>query len=124
MIDYLGMVTEFHKKYGHYIANKPERHDTVPKQVYILRRRLISEEFNEFNDAEVRLEIADALADLLYVVFGTCVSYGIPIDEVFEEVHKSNMSKSTKLDEYGKTIKGDEFKPPNLAKVMKLESAG
>jgi predicted HAD superfamily Cof-like phosphohydrolase len=124
MIDYLGMVREFHEKYGHYIADKPERHDTVPPIVHALRQRLIAEEFEEFKDAEIRLEIADSLADLLYVVFGTCVSYGIPIDEVFREVHESNMTKSTALDKYGKTIKGSEWKPPNLAKVMKLESAG
>lgn len=121
MIDYVEMLREFHSKYGHFISNRPQRHDTIPDRVMVLRLRLIHEELKEFEEAEDRVDIADALADLLYAVFGTCVSYGIPIDEIFAEVHRSNMTKSTELDEYGKTIKGVGWKPPEIEAVLRGE---
>ena len=121
MIDYFNMVKEFHIKYGHHISSEPQRHDTVPERVFYLRDKLIEEEFHEFEDAQTREEVADALADLLYVVFGTAVSYGIPIDEVFAEVHRSNMTKSMNKDEKsipGKTLKGDSYEPPQIAAIL------
>ena len=51
--------------------------------------------------------IADALTDILYVVYGTGHSYGIDLDECFQEVHSSNMSK---LGEDGKPIRRDDGK--------------
>ena len=68
--------------------------------------------------------VAKELADLLYVVYGTAVSLGIPIDDVFCEVHTSNMSK---LDdngkpiyrEDGKVLKGPHYFQPNLEFISK-----
>lgn len=59
------------------------------------------------------------LADLLYVTYGMAVTFGLPIDEVFERVHRSNMSK---LDDDGKplyrkdgkVLKGPNYEKPNL----------
>ena len=63
------------------------------------------------------VETADALADLLYVIYGACVSFGIPIEPIFAEVHASNMSK---LGEDGKPIyresDGKVLKGPNCFK--------
>jgi predicted HAD superfamily Cof-like phosphohydrolase len=118
LVNYVGMLMQFHQKFEHYISLTPERHDTVPKKVFKLREKLIEEEFKEFQNAQTRVEIADALADLLYVVFGTCVSYGIPIDEVFAEVHRSNMTKSKFKSEYGKTKKGKNYEEPNLKPII------
>src|ERR1700733_243635 len=61
-----------------------------------LRRRLISEEHNEFLEAEEEndlVAIADALGNLVYVILGTCLEYGIPFNAVFEEIHRSNLTK-------------------------------
>ena len=125
MIDYVGMLKEFHTKYNHHIEDRPQRHDTIPTDVMDLRDKLIEEEFQEFREAETRVEIADSLADLLYVVFGTCISYGIPIDEIFAEVHRSNMTKSMLKDEKsikGKTLKGPNWEPPQIAKILEEHS--
>lgn len=129
MIDYLGMVKEFHEKYDHAIAFKPRQ---VSEETAVLRVKLIDEESIEFATEALSFEdnppreaslvgIADALADLLYVTFGTALSYGIPIGEIFAEVHRSNMTKSMLRDEedvVGKTIKGDSYEAPKLQPII------
>ena len=62
-------------------------------------------------------------ADLLYVVYGAAHAFGIPIDECFEEVHNSNMSKLGADEkpiyrEDGKVLKGPNFYEPNLKGVL------
>ena len=59
------------------------------------------------------------LADLLYVTYGFAVTFGLPIDEVFERVHRSNMSKlgddgKPIYREDGKVLKGPNYEKPNL----------
>lgn len=134
MIDYIGMLTEFHSKFDHHMFDgyAPEA-DTVE-----LRIKLIQEEVNDELiplleqlkfpssiskdqwDAAMVL-LADALGDSLYVIFGTCLTYGIPIDAVFAEIHRSNMTKSMIKDLKsikGKTTKGTNFEPPNLKPII------
>ena len=136
MIDYIGMLREFHEKYGHSISNKKfdgDKYPSFPTDLVKLREKLITEEAKEFKDWSYEnydtsdttpiniIEIADALADLLYVVFGTALSYGIPIEEVFKEVHRSNMTKSMEKDEKsikGKTIKGPNWEPPKIREIL------
>ena len=75
-----------------------------------LRLELIQEEVDELGEAMEQRDmvgIADALTDILYVVYGTGHSYGIDLDECFQEVHSSNMSK---LGEDGKPIRRDDGK--------------
>lgn len=125
MIDYLAAVREFHEKYGHYTLNSP---GIPPSEVRELRKKLITEEAQEFGDwsdptfHDINIvEIADAIADLLYVVFGAALAYGIPIESVFAEVHRSNMTKSMEKDTKsikGKTIKGSNYEPPNIALIL------
>jgi predicted HAD superfamily Cof-like phosphohydrolase len=88
----------------------------VPDAVKALRCDLIDEEAREFRealDARDIVEVADAIADLLYVVYGAARTFGIPVREVFAEVHRSNM---TKLDLNGEPIvrsDGKVMKGPN-----------
>jgi len=118
MVDYFLDLVNFSKKFNAHIENVPT--GEVPEDVKNLRIRLIEEEWAETKKAMEEkdiVEIADGLADLLYVVFGTAVAYGIPIDEVFRAVHWSNMSKvhpdgTVKRDEFGKILKPDGFRPP------------
>lgn len=69
------------------------------------------------------MEVADALADLLYVVYGCAIAYDIPLDACFRAVHKSNMTKEPSAREHDPAIgnkgKGANFVPVDLATVIK-----
>lgn len=129
MTDYPGLVREFHEAFGHPIAERPT---LVSNALGDLRSALIAEEASEYGDAlESRdlVEVADALGDLLYVVYGAALVHGLPIGEIFEEIHRSNMSK---LGEDGKPIyrednkvlKGPNFTPPNLREIIERHQLG
>lgn len=124
MIDYMGMLKEFHEKFGHHINSMPTSY--VSEEIKELRVKLMQEELDEVKEAlEVKdiVDLADGLADLLYVVFGTALSYNIPIEDVFAEVHRSNMTKSMEKDTKaikGKTLKGPNFEPPRIASIIQL----
>lgn len=89
------------------------------------RYSLIEEEVGELLEAideRHMTEIADALTDILYVVYGTGHALGIDLDACFNEVHRSNMSKFENgkpvKNEYGKVMKGKNYSPPDLASVL------
>jgi predicted HAD superfamily Cof-like phosphohydrolase len=98
----------------------------VPDQVKELRCALIEEEAAEFRDAVHAgdlVAVADAIADLLYVVYGAALTFGIPVREVFAEVHRSNMTKVEDdglplYREDGKVLKGANYSPPDLAPIL------
>lgn len=116
-------VRTFHEKYGLTIQNHPKLPD---HDIRNLRVELLKEEFQEYLDGEKSndiIEISDALADMIYIIYGTAISYGIPLDEVFQEVQRSNMSK---LDENGnaikredgKILKGPYYTPPDIRTII------
>ena len=87
------MVERFHQLFDIAVQQEP---GLIDERTRVLRERLIQEEFDELKQAMAQEElpaIAKELADLLYVVYGTAVSYGIDMAPVFREVHRSNMSK-------------------------------
>lgn len=87
-------VEEFHETFGLPVRREKAEVGTVEERE--LRVRLIAEEATEFVEAcdrEDLIEMADALADLLYVTYGAAIQFGIPLDSVVEEVHRSNMTK-------------------------------
>jgi NTP pyrophosphatase (non-canonical NTP hydrolase) len=93
-------VIEFNKCFGlpHYNNIKKNIIIDNPKLTK-LRLALITEENEELHDAVEKndfIEIIDALADLLYVVYGAGSSFGIDLDKAFNLVHKSNMTKLCK----------------------------
>ena len=68
----------------------------IPAWVQMLRIAMLNEEVRELAEAVEQadiVKIADAIADIAYVAVGTAVTYGIPFDAVFAEVHRSNMTK-------------------------------
>ena len=91
-----------------------------------LRKDLIEEELDELNlaiDNQDLVEVADALTDLLYVVYGAGHAFGIDLDECFKEVHRSNLSKLGEdfkpiKREDGKVLKPNTYSPPNLKFVL------
>ena len=120
MIDYLEEVKRFHKAFGLPVGNSPKNLDL--KQ-FSLRIRLIAEEFSEYCKAVGEndiIAIADGLGDLLWVVFGTAVEHGLPMDRVFKDIAKSNMSKKDgHVDVSGKWIKPNNYEPVNLSWLFK-----
>ena len=119
-------VKEFMDAFGQEVVTKPEWPDAKTME---LRMDLIEEEVEEFNDACFNasgslVDIADALSDILYVVYGAGHAFGINLDECFEEVHESNMSKlgpdgNPIYRDDGKVMKGPDFKEPDIRKVLK-----
>ena len=95
---------------------------------YYLRYRLGKEELVEYLDAcnqDNLIEVTDALADQLYILLGTMIAHGMQnvIEDVFDEVHRSNMSKlgadgKPIYRDDGKVLKGPNFSPPNLEKFL------
>jgi len=91
-----------------------------------LRINLIEEELNEFKEAINKKnlkEVADALTDILYVTYGAGHAFGINLDNCFQEVQKSNMSKlgddgKPIYNEHGKVMKGPKYFKPDLTKFL------
>jgi predicted HAD superfamily Cof-like phosphohydrolase len=119
MTDAQLMVESFHRLFD-IVANMTPT--TVGEETRQLRVRLIQEEFDELKDAMANdglPAIAKEMADLLYVVYGTAVSYGIDIAPVFREVHRSNMSKvggCKRAD--GKWIKPPTYSPARIEPIL------
>ena len=92
-----------------------------------LRYNLIKEELGELKQAidnKDLLEVADALTDLLYVTYGAGHSFGINLDDCFNEVQNSNMSKLGSdgkpiYNEDGKVMKGPNYYKPDLSKFIR-----
>jgi len=96
----LNSVAEFHKTFGHPIKNQP----TIPdKSRCDLRVSLLAEELDELKEAIANndlVEVADALCDLQYVLSGAILEFGLgdKFQTLFNEVHRSNMSKACKTE--------------------------
>ena len=92
-----------------------------------LRLSLIQEELDELNKAiqdKDIIEVADALTDILYVTYGAGHAFGIDLDQCFNEVQNSNMSKlgddgKPIYNENGKVMKGPNYFKPDLSKFIK-----
>ena len=92
-----------------------------------LRINLIKEELDELIEAMNKkdlVEVADALTDILYVTYGAGHAFGINLDDCFEEVQNSNMSKLDNngepiYNDKGKVMKGPNYFKPDLSKFIK-----
>lgn len=117
-------VVDFHDKFSpHTIADKPGIPDDNGKMMEF-RISLLEEEFKELTDAMRAgdlVGIADACADLKYVILGTEVVYGIPSGAIWDEVHASNMSKDINREgNYtgGKAVKGPNYFKPDIERIL------
>ena len=118
-------VKKFMQTFGQEVKIKAE----FPNEKIVkLRYELIKEELEELNQAikeKDMKEVADALTDILYVTYGAGHAFGIDLDECFDEVQKSNMSKLGKdgkpiYNESGKVMKGPNYFKPDLNKLLKF----
>jgi predicted HAD superfamily Cof-like phosphohydrolase len=119
MTDEQSMVEEFHRKFEIMIQPVPTDLNEETKR---LRVRLIQEEFDEVKESMATGDlaaVAKEMADLLYVVYGTAVSYGIDMEPVFQEVHRSNLSKVggyKRAD--GKWVKPPTYSPACIGPIL------
>ena len=124
-------VKEFHERF--LIGNEQAPTANVGASTYNLRHRLMHEENEEYLEACANVdlvEIADALGDMLYIWCGTVLKHGLQniIEDVFDEIQRSNMSK---LDEHGrpifrkdgKVLKGNNYFKPNIEAILKKHGA-
>jgi len=116
-------VAEFMKACDQQVVETPQMPDEFTTS---LRLHLIHEEVHELVEG-IRnrdiVEIADALTDILYVVYGAGHAFGIPLDKCFDEVQRSNMTKvmpngKVLKNAEGKVMKPDTYEEPNLEKVL------
>ena len=116
-------VKDFMEIYGQEVKTK----SSFPNEKIIqLRYDLIKEELDELSLAIKEkdiIEVADALTDLLYVVYGAGHAFGIDLDKCFAEVQRSNMSKlnidgKPIYNENGKVMKGPNYSKPNLKQFL------
>jgi len=116
------MVQEFHEQFDIHVSPTPSIPDEPTRN---LRKRLIQEELEELQEAMQEKDlpsIAKELADLLYVVYGTAVSLGIDMEPVFQEVHRSNMSKVGGYKrEDGKWVKPPTYSPALLDGIIQAQ---
>jgi predicted HAD superfamily Cof-like phosphohydrolase len=119
-------VEEFHDAFG--IVNHYSPFTALSEDEIMLRFNLMKEENEEYLEAAKNkdiVEIADALGDQLYILCGTILKHGLQhkIEEVFEEIQRSNMSKldengSPIFREDGKIMKSEHYFKPNIKLVL------
>ena len=118
-------VKAFMNTYGQDVKEKAEFPEN---KIVQLRIDLIEEELNELKEAIKNkdiVEVADALTDILYVTYGAGHSFGVNLDQCFDEVQRSNMSKLGEdgnpiYNDSGKVMKGPNYFAPNLKKIVNL----
>lgn len=115
-------VKDFQTAVGQNVGTKPEFPNGKERK---LRMDLMLEEVKEYMESEENEDLenlAKELADIIYIVCGTAVSYGIPLDRVFEEVHRSNMAKLVDgkpiRREDGKILKPEGWMPPDIKSIL------
>ncbi len=122
-------VKKFHDAFNIDVASKPTTNLSLDK--IKLRYDLMQEENDEYLIAAKNddlIEVADALGDMLYILCGTILTHGLQnkIEEVFDAIQKSNMSKLGKdgkpiYRKDGKVLKGPDYFKPNIKNIFKTE---
>ena len=120
-------VTKFHNAFKIKVNENPTVE--IDNALIELRYRLMQEENSEYLEAAKNkdlIEVADALGDMLYILCGTILTHGLQykIEEVFNEIQRSNMSKLGKdgkpiYRNDGKVMKGPNYFKPDIYKILK-----
>lgn len=127
MKEKIDAVVEFHRAFKLNMNDVPIAN--IGEDRNLLRYKLMREENEEYLEAannDDLVEVADALGDMLYILCGTIIEHGMQhkIDEVFEEIQRSNMSKLGEdgkpiYREDGKVLKGPNYFKPDLEAILK-----
>lgn len=122
----INAVELFHRSFGLGISDSPKA--DLGREKNLLRFNLMDEENKEYFQAAQNndlVEVADALGDMLYILCGTILEHGMQykIEEVFEEIQRSNMSKLGpdgrpiyRAD--GKVMKGPDYSAPDIKTIL------
>jgi len=122
----LTAVEAFHDAYR--VPKETQPQAIVAETLVDLRFNLMQEENEEYLEAARRgdlVEIADALGDMMYILAGTMITHGMQhvIHDVFDEIHRSNMSKLGEdgqpiYREDGKVMKGPNYFKPDIQSIL------
>ncbi|MGW3112416.1 pyrophosphohydrolase domain-containing protein [Streptomyces sp. NPDC001091] len=120
------LVGEFHRAFGLDARTVPTE---IGAELAAHRGELLAEEAAEVAEVSVTGpldHLAQELADVVYVAYGTALVHGIDLDEVIAEIHRANMSKigpdgETVRREDGKILKGDHYRAPDVAAVLRRQ---
>ena len=122
----MNAVKDFHDTFGLSYNDSPTV--DLEKKIIELRYNLMKEENEEYIEAARKkdiIEVADALGDMLYILCGTIIEHGMSdiIEDVFDEIQKSNMSKlgadgKPIYRDDGKVMKGPNYFKPNFSKFF------
>lgn len=110
------MLSEFHKKHNQGPVD-------VSSEAWKKRADWTLEEANEFAEAvdcQDRIAMADALADIVYLCYGSAHRMGIDLTACVREVHRSNMTKDVGPD--GKAVKGPDYQRPDIGSVTHIDN--
>jgi predicted HAD superfamily Cof-like phosphohydrolase len=126
-MEMLDQVAEFRRAIGGQVASRPAL-DVPYRDLHVA---LVREEVDELAAAVESgdlVEAADALADILYVTFEAALAFGIPIEEVFGEVHRANMAKVGSAGETvtradGKVVAPPGWQRPDVARILARHGA-
>lgn len=119
------------------LAQQPWREDCSSwpdeKSVELSRQSIIGEVLELCVAIKSRniVEVADGLADIMYFLYGAALRFGIPLDEIWEEVHRSNMTKKwptgtpreVSHDKNGKLLKPPVYSKPDLLPILRKAGA-
>jgi len=120
-LDYINMLDEFHRACGYNHSPIPSVDD---RDRVTLWTNLLREEVGELLEALESgnlVAVADGIGDSLYVLFGMSLAFGIPIQEVFSEIHASNLSKikrGTTWRPDGKVLRSDDYRKPDIRGII------
>ncbi|HAT70297.1 MULTISPECIES: nucleoside triphosphate pyrophosphohydrolase family protein [Croceibacter] len=122
----INAVRQFHTAFGLGMKEEPTADLGLAKNT--LRFNLMKEENEEYLEAANNndlVEVADALGDMLYILCGTIIEHGMQhkIEEVFDEIQRSNMSKLGEdgkpiYREDGKVLKGPNYFKPSIKEIL------
>ena len=125
MTNEINQVKDFHEKFNIPVSDYP---DHISPERQKLRIDILQEEVNELAKAmseDNMVEIADGVVDCIYILFGTAIEYGFnqKLEAMFNEVHRSNMSKlgidgKPIYREDGKVLKGPNYSRPDLGSIL------
>ncbi|MGC4997664.1 MULTISPECIES: MazG nucleotide pyrophosphohydrolase domain-containing protein [unclassified Streptomyces] len=120
------LVGEFHRAFGLDARTVPTE---IGAELAAHRGELLAEEAAEVAEVSVTGpldHLAQELADVVYVAYGTALVHGIDLDEVIAEIHRANMSKigpdgEIARREDGKVLKGDHYRAPDVSAVLRRQ---
>jgi len=109
-------------------VDMPDYPKMLNKKRRRLRQDLLEEEVKELSEAKTMVDVADALTDIMYIAYGTIHEFGLAdrATMLFDEVHRSNMSKipfegKPIYREDGKILKPDTYLPPKLNPIIERD---